>query len=53
MTIKKCSCGKIVTTKNASVLGKQKFGDEMVLYFNCVCGSTHVILSKKTKQKAA
>lgn len=47
MTLKKCTCGKIQTTRNAKLIGKDpEFGS---LYFNCQsCQSTFLLMSKKT-----
>lgn len=43
MIIKKCTCGKTITTKNA----KRVIRDEMGLYFNCpFCHTTLFIKDK-------
>lgn len=56
MTIRKCTCGKSVTTKNCKPLGKEDFNGKTIFYFNCAhCNSTLVLVSKKplTPFKAA
>lgn len=52
MKLKKCTCGKEQTTKNAKFIGKgdPTFGKKM-LYFNCLsCNSTFVVLNKKDRR---
>lgn len=49
MTLKKCSCGKIVTTKNTFGVQRDNEGlGRPALYFQCpACKSTLVLVSKK------
>ena len=46
MTLKKCTCGKMQTTKNAKFIGVG-FLKSKVLFFNCTrCNSTFIIGGK-------
>lgn len=50
MTLKTCPCcDKKCTTKNSKFLGRL----DGLLYFNCVCGSTFVLVMKKAMRLAA
>jgi hypothetical protein len=46
MTVKKCPCGIMTTTKTIKILGRQIWGIKNILFFNCQCGSTLVFTSK-------
>lgn len=54
MTLKTCTCKKVVTTKTAKRVIRIKDDDTMAgLYFNCgSCNSTLFIQAPKLKQKA-
>lgn len=49
MTIKQCTCGKKVTTRNCKMLGRDESRE--MLFFNCThCAST-LIIRKRRKQR--
>lgn len=45
MQLKKCSCGKVITTKNAVKIGRNELG----LWLNCTCKSTVLLPNKKNE----
>lgn len=48
MTLKKCTCGQINTTKTAKFIGSTYFKGK-ILWFNCFkCRSTFVLRALKT-----
>jgi len=49
MTLKKCSCGKLATTKNCKKLGVTKSENLKIFWFNHECGTTLILKTKITK----
>lgn len=53
MTLKKCKCGKVNTTKNAKFLARRPLARDL-LWFNCLsCNTTFVIGAKSVPNKKA
>jgi len=51
MTLKKCTCGKIQTTKNSKFNGKGNLGVEYLLFTCCTCGSSFSVLKREDKKR--
>lgn len=50
MTLRKCSCGRINTTKDSHFLGEQEMRKNRMLLFNCgSCGTTFGIKNKEVE----
>lgn len=50
MTLRKCSCGRINTTKNSRFIGEQETREDRMLLFNCAsCGTTFGIINKEVE----
>jgi len=48
MTLRKCSCGKIQTTKNSKFIGEEIILEKRILFFTCKsCNSTFILKNKK------
>lgn len=47
MTLRTCSCGVTLTTKNVTPLGRGDMGGYRISYYNChSCGSTFTVMAR-------
>ena len=50
MTIRECTCGRMVTTRTAKILGRQELLGKKYLVFNCLgCNSTLYLKNKNER----